>query len=98
MPWVLNPVVRLRPIPEMQCCLAYLPNAKGHRPELYGLNLTSWLALSLCDGRDDRAIEQEFAEAIRGGGSQGMGAGTLGDALSELARLGLIQRTEEPHE
>ena len=63
MAWFLNPAVRLRPIPEMQCCLAYMPKAKERRPELYGLNLTSWLALSLCDGRNDWAIEKEFADA-----------------------------------
>jgi hypothetical protein len=95
MPWVLNPAVRLRPIPEMQCCLAYLPKAKARRPELYGLNLTSWLALSLCDGRDDLAVEQEFADALRNGGGCDNGAGTLRDALSALANLGLILRTEE---
>ena len=98
MAWVVNPTVRLRPIPEMQCCLAYLPTAKElqRRPELYGLNLTSWLVLSLCDGRDDPAIEKEFADALRSGGGRTVGAGALGDALSELANLGLILRTEEP--
>jgi hypothetical protein len=72
-----------------------MPKAKERRPELYGLNLTSWLALSLCDGRNDWAIEKEFADALRGGG-HGLGAHTLGDALAELESLGLIQRTEEP--
>lgn len=81
--WQRDPAVRLRPVPELALCLAY----GRHPPRLYGLNLTSWLVLTLCDGRDRIAMEEAFADAT--------GAGDVGKkldiALAQLETLGLIK-------
>jgi hypothetical protein len=90
--WTAEPNMRLRPVPELECCLAYLPRRRDppRRPSLHGLNLTSWLVLSLCDGRDDEALAHEFAEATAGAGAA---PDALATALEQLAKLGLINRT-----
>ena len=41
--WTREHGVRLRPVPEQAVCLAYRPQP----PMLFGLNLTSWLLLTL---------------------------------------------------
>lgn len=89
--WRADPTLRLRPVPELASCLAY---KKGPR-RLYGLNLTSWLVLTLCDGRDRTAMEQAFAEATDGAGGAGASPGALDLALSQLETLGLIRRTPQ---
>lgn len=92
--WSSDPAIRLRPVPELDCCLAYLPrDARARRrPALHGLNLTSWLVLTLCDGRDDMELAREYAEVMAETTGPGRAAGALGEALSQLERLGLIRR------
>lgn len=87
--WSLSPGVRLRPIPEQECCLAYVPRP----PALHGLNLTSWLVLSLCDGRPQQDIARDYFEAATGG--PGATPGALDSALIQLEALGLIQRASD---
>jgi hypothetical protein len=69
-------------------CFAY----RRRPPALLGLNLTSWLVLELCDGRDDRDLEQAYAEAVRTAGGAGDAPGALEWALRQLSELGLIER------
>jgi hypothetical protein len=92
--WIAEPTIRLRPVPELACCLAYLPPRRDppRRPELHGLNLTSWLVLSLCDGRDDEALQSEFAEAMAESAGPGADPDALALALQQLSDLGLINR------
>lgn len=88
--WMREPDIRLRPIPELSCCLVY----RRRPPALCGLNLTSWLVLTLCDGQDDDALARAYREAV---GEIGPGAGrnALEVALRQLEDLGLAQRTPE---
>ena len=87
--WSASPGVRLRPIPEQECCLAYVPRP----PALHGLNLTSWLVLSLCDGRTQPAIAEDYFAAVAESGGPGATAGALDSALIQWEALGLITRT-----
>lgn len=86
--WAVASGIRLRPVPEQSVCLAY----RRHPPALFGLNLTSWLALTLCDGRDDTALTRAYDEAVRRRGGEGDALGALDFALRSLADLGLIER------
>jgi hypothetical protein len=95
--WASDPAIRLRPVPEMECCLAYLPRrvSPPRPPALHGLNLTSWLVLTLCDGRDDLELAREYADAMAETSGPGRAAGALNEALSQLQGLGLIRRTAQ---
>ncbi|MGH7155833.1 MAG: hypothetical protein ACREF3_18045 [Acetobacteraceae bacterium] len=85
--WVREPGIRLRPVPELSCCLVY----RRHPPALCGLNLTSWLALTLCDGRSEDEIADAYAAAV---GARGPGTGRpiLAAALQQLEALRLIRK------
>ena len=48
--------LRLRPVPEMGYCFVYHPAV----PQLYTLNTTAWLVLSLCDGADQETIARDY--------------------------------------
>lgn len=86
--WTREPGVRLRPVPEQAVCLVYRPRP----PMLFGLNLTSWLVLSLCDGRGEDEIGRDFDAAVREAGGPGAEPGALAQALQGLEGLGLIRR------
>jgi hypothetical protein len=86
--WTHSPGVRLRPVPEQAMCFAYRPRP----PALHGLNLASWLAMELCDGRDDEALARAYAEMTRVAGGAGDAPGALDWALGQLQQLGLIER------
>ena len=85
--WVREAGVRLRPVPELSCCLVY----RRRPPALCGLNLTSWLALTLCDGRSEDDIADAYAEAV-GRMGPGTGRSTLAEALQQLEALRLIRK------
>lgn len=89
--WMRDPAARLRPVPEQACCLVYRPRP----PALHGLNLTSWLVFSLCDGRDEDSIRSAYRDAVASAGGPGAASGAFDSALSQLARLGLIQKMTE---
>lgn len=89
--WSPKPGVRLRPIPEQSCCLAYVPRP----PALHGLNLTSWIILTLCDGRTQPAIAQDYFAAVSPSGGAAATPGAFESALIQLEALGLIQRATE---
>ena len=90
--WSPAPGVRLRPMPEMACCLAYVREP----PALHGLNLTSWIVLTLCDGRPEAEIARAYFEAVVPVGGPGAGRGALEAALIQLEALRLIRRTSGP--
>ncbi len=81
-----TPGVRLRPVPEMGTCLAYDPS----RARLHTLNATSWLLLSLCDGRTRSAIAAEFNDALRSLPGPAPEQGAFSRGLEQLAALGLV--------
>ncbi len=88
MVWKRNSEVRLRPVPEQAMCFAYRPKP----PALHGLNLTSWLVMELCDGRDDDALARAYNESVRAAGGAGDAPGALDWALRQLHELKLIER------
>jgi hypothetical protein len=86
--WTREPGIRLRPVPEQAVCLAYRPKP----PMLFGLNLTSWLVLTLCDGRSEAAIGHDYHAAVREAGGPGAAPGAFAKALQGLEELKLIRR------
>ena len=90
--WAQTPGVRLRPMPELACCLAYVRDP----PALHGLNLTSWIVLTLCDGRPEADIARAYLEAVSPVGGPGARRGALESALLQLETLRLIRRTSGP--
>ena len=99
--WTREPGLRLRPVAEQGCCLVYRPPAPGvgtegprRAPALHALNLTTWLVLSLCDGRDEAAITEEFIAALRETDGHGASRAGLQSALGQLRALGLVQKTK----
>ncbi len=89
--WTRSPGLRLRPVPELACCLAYVPKP----PALHGMNLTSWLVLSLCDGRTEAAIAQDYFDAVTPLGGPGTARSALEGALLQLETLRLIRRATD---
>jgi hypothetical protein len=87
--WTHSPGVRLRPVPEQAICLAYVPRP----PALHGLNLTSWLVCTLCDGRDEAAIAADYFSAVAPSGGPAATPAALEAALMQLEALGLIRRS-----
>jgi hypothetical protein len=86
--WTREHGVRLRPVPEQAVCLAYRPQP----PMLFGLNLTSWLLLTLCDGRSEAEIGRDYDAAVREAGGPGSEPGAFETALHGLEELRLIRR------
>jgi len=86
--FVLEPGVRLRPVPEMGVCLAYT----RARPGLHRLNAASWLIVSLCDGRSLAEIAEAYRIALGEAGSET----ALREGIAQLLTLGIIQRLP-PH-
>jgi len=86
------PGLRLRPIPELGACLAYMPGA----PRLHQLNATAWLILELVDGRDDRALAEAFATRTSPVLSSSAARRTLAEGLAGLCASGLLQALPEP--
>lgn len=78
-------------MPEQGICLAYLP----HPPGLYGLNPSSWLLLSLCDGRSDAALAAAYRSAVASARGPASAPGALANGIGQLQRLGLIRRIGE---
>jgi hypothetical protein len=83
--FVLEPGVRLRPVPEMGVCLAYT----RRRPTLHRLNAASWLIVSLCDGRSTQELADAYRAALRGDAG---GEEALSQGLEQLLDLGIVRR------
>jgi hypothetical protein len=80
---MLEPGVRLRPMPEVGVCLAYTPA----RPALHRLNPHSWLIASLCDGRPCAEIAAAYREALGGRAD----TAALREGVAQLVALGVVR-------
>ena len=80
--------LRIRPVPEMGCCLVYTPSD----PNLYTLNSAAWLIFELCDGRRGDAIGVDVAAAVRDATGARIDEGALALAMENLIRQGLVER------
>ncbi len=58
--WQRTKPLRVRPVPQMECCLVYTPS----RPMLYTLNAPAWLAFELCDGRPRASSVAAYCQAV----------------------------------
>ena len=81
-----NPSLKVRELPELDTCLAYVPRP----PRLCQLNLTSWLILELCDGRAVGDLRKAYCEATERPGDSGQASLELEDGLRELVELGVL--------
>src|SRR5471032_3038699 len=76
--------VRLRPVPELGGCLAYVPGNAVRRPALHLLNPTSWLIAAHCDGRPLAVVRSEVRAASDTPEAE------LDAGIAELLRLGVL--------
>ena len=74
--------VRLREVPEMEFCFAYVP---AHA-QLYRLNPAAWFVARMCDGRTERQIAADYRAAL----AQAM---SVQECLREV-RAGLVSLME----
>lgn len=81
------PGLRVRPAFEWDGCIVYDPN----RRRLVELNLTSWLLLELCDGRDFESLRTEFAATVAARADEGAVDEYLRSGLFRLAGAGLVK-------
>jgi hypothetical protein len=81
------PGLRVRPAFEWDGCIVYDPN----RRRLVELNLTSWLLLELCDGRDFESLRAEFAAIAATRTDEGAIDDYLRSGLFRLAATGLVK-------
>lgn len=86
--------VRVRPLPDMECLLAFSPSTRT----LHWLNLTAWAIFDLCDGtRTDEELARAFAEAIEHALPEPEVERQVLAGLESLERSGLITRpTHQP--
>ena len=90
-----HPTLRIRPVPEMNCCLVFVPE----RARLHTLNAPAWLALELCDGRDARALAAAYRSTLGGAGDAAADAAIeseLAGVLDALERNGIVERVRRP--
>jgi len=87
--YVKAPDLRIRPVPEMGCCLVYTPR----NPNLYTLNATAWLILELCDGRSGAEIAASFATIVRESTGRTGEPGIFVHGLEDLMAKGIVTRT-----
>lgn len=79
--------LRVRPIPEMAACFVFTPET----PRLYTLNAAAWLALELCDGRNGKALETAYVDALRRRLSRKEARAELRRIVGDLERKGIIE-------
>ncbi|HWM84689.1 MAG TPA: PqqD family peptide modification chaperone [Kofleriaceae bacterium] len=79
--------VRLRPLPELECLLAFSPTTRT----LHWLNLNAWAIFELCDGsRTDAEVAAAYAEALEGKLSADEVSRQVAESLATLSTSGLI--------
>lgn len=97
--------LRLRPVPELGCCLVFTPG----RPNLYTLNARAWLVLELVQatpsrpgqpeeagrppGQTGAELEAAYREALRERHSEASGEG-LAEIIDDLALKGILRRID----
>ena len=87
------PDLRIRPVPELECCLVFTPQ----RPNLYTLNATAWLVLELCDGRAGSALEEAYRESLELQEGDADPKDELHGIIEDFERWGLVVRTRPAH-
>lgn len=80
--------LRVRPVPEMQVCLVFTPDA----PKLYTLNTTAWLVLELCDGRSGKGLEAAYVGALGSTLTRKEAQSELRSIVKDLERKGIVKR------
>lgn len=92
--FALAPGVVLRAVPEWGVAYAYTPA----RPAFLELNATAWAIATLCDGAPVAAIEEAFAELVRGIAGANRARDVLARGLADLLARGIVQRIEDDGE
>jgi hypothetical protein len=77
--------VRLRPVPELGGCLAYVPGDATRRPALHLLSATSWLTAALCDGRPLAEVQAALRSRCTAAAAE------LDSGIADLLRLGVLR-------
>lgn len=89
--FALAPGVVLRAVPEWGVAYAYT----SARPAFLELNATAWAIAALCDGAPFAAIEEGFAEFVRGIAGANRARDVLARGLSDLLAQGIVRRIED---
>ncbi len=89
--FALAPGVVLRAVPEWGLAYAYTPS----RPAFLELNATSWAIAALCDGATLEAIEQGFADLVRGLAGPNRARDVLARGLFDLLAWGIVHRIDD---
>jgi hypothetical protein len=55
-----KPDVKIRPVPEWSCCIAFTPDM----PNVYMLNTLAWLIVELCDSKTFESVEAQFISLL----------------------------------
>lgn len=84
--------LRLRPVPELGVCLAYLRRP----PRLLRLNLEAWALLEVLAASGDGADQPARMRAELAAGGWHLSAETLSDLMAGLEARGLVERLPEP--
>ncbi|MCS6921579.1 MAG: hypothetical protein NZM07_06650 [Elioraea sp.] len=89
--FALAPGVVLRAVPEWGVAYAYTPA----RPALLELNATAWAIAALCDGATLAAIEEGFADLVRGVAGANRSRDVLARGLAALLAHGIVRRLND---
>jgi hypothetical protein len=82
--------LRLRPVPELGMCLAFVP----HPPRLHTLNPAAWLIAELCDGIGEQELAEKFLSRSMPALSADAAAEHLASGLRQLRESGIITLNE----
>lgn len=85
-----SPGLRVRALPELDTCLAYVPRP----PRLCRLNLAAWLILELCERGSAADLRDAYCDAVGDSTDRTYSMAKLEEGLSELVELGVLQRIE----
>jgi len=80
--------VRIREVPEMEFCLAYVPA----RAELYRLNPAAWFVLRMSVGRTERQIAAEYHDAMAEAMSMEECEQEVHAGLLKLMEMGIVEQ------
>lgn len=89
--FALAPGVVLRAVPEWGVAYAYTPA----RPAFLELNATAWAIAALCDGATLAAIEEGFADLVRGVAGANRARDVLARGLAALLAHGIVRRLND---
>jgi hypothetical protein len=81
-----TPGLRLRPLPELGTCLAFVPE----EPRLYTLNLHAWLVLELCEYFEAESLVEEYLAAASNKVYSADPEAELERCIKELMDIGIL--------